>query len=77
MNAKEIANGIVRAVLQLIGISIVVWLLIQIKTLLIYMLIAAIVSLIGRPINKFLMHRLKMRSILASSMARSDGHMTS
>ena len=68
MNAKEIANGIVRAVLQLIGISIVVWLLIQIKTLLIYMLIAAIVSLIGRPINKFLMHRLKMRSILASSI---------
>lgn len=68
MNAKEIANGIVRAVLQLTGICILVWLLLQVKTLLIYMLIAGIVSLIGRPINQFLMQRLKMRGILASTL---------
>jgi len=68
MNAKEISNGIVRAVLQLTGLCILIWLLLQIKTLLIYMLIAGIVSLIGRPINQFLMGRLKFKNVLATSI---------
>lgn len=68
MNAKEISGGIVRAALQITGICIAVWLLFQIKTLLIYMLIAGIVSLIGRPINKFLTQRLKLRNVLASTI---------
>jgi predicted PurR-regulated permease PerM len=68
MNAKEISSGIVRAVLQLTGICILVWLLLQVKTLLIYMLIAGIVSLIGRPINQLLSKRLKLKNILASSI---------
>lgn len=68
MNAKEISNGIVRAVLQIAGICIFIWLLLQIKTLLIYMLIAGIVSLIGRPINRFLTHRLKLKNVFASSI---------
>ena len=68
MNAKEISSGIVRAVLQLTGICILVWLLLQVKTLLIYMLIAGIVSLIGRPINQLLTKRLKLKNVLASSI---------
>ena len=68
MNAKDISSGIVRAVLQLTGICILVWLLLQVKTLLIYMLIAGIVSLIGRPINRFLIKRLKLKNIIASSI---------
>lgn len=68
MNAKEISSGIVRAVLQLTGICILVWLLLQVKTLLIYMLIAGIVSLISRPINQLLTKRLKLKNILASSI---------
>jgi predicted PurR-regulated permease PerM len=68
MNAKEISNGIVRAVLQLNGLCILIWLLLQIKTLLIYMLIAGIVSLIGRPINQFLTGRLKLKNVLATSI---------
>ena len=68
MNAKEISSGIVRAVLQLTGICILVWLLLQVKTLLIYMLIAGNVSLIGRPINQLLTKRLKLKNILASSI---------
>lgn len=68
MNAKEISSGIVRAVLQLTGICILVWLLLQVKTLLVYMLIAGIVSLIGRPINQLLTKRLKLKNILASSI---------
>ncbi|OUU21050.1 MAG: AI-2E family transporter [Flavobacteriaceae bacterium TMED48] len=68
MNAKDISSGIVRAVLQLTGICILVWLLLQVKTLLIYMLIAGVVSLIGRPINRFLIKRLKLKNIIASSI---------
>ena len=68
MNAKDISSGIFRAVLQLTGICILVWLLLQVKTLLIYMLIAGIVSLIGRPINRFLIKRLKLKNIIASSI---------
>ena len=68
MNAKEISNGIVRAVLQLTGLCILIWLLLQIKTLLIYMLIAGIVSLIGRPINQFLTGRFKLKNVLATSI---------
>lgn len=69
MNAKEITKGIFWAVLQLLGLCVLVWLLYQLKTLLIYMLIAGIVSLIGRPINHFLMKRLKMRAVLATSIS--------
>jgi predicted PurR-regulated permease PerM len=68
MNAKEISSGIVRAVLQLTGICILVWLLLRVKTLLVYMLIAGIVSLIGKPINQLLTKRLKLKNILASSI---------
>ncbi len=69
MNAKEITKGIFWAVLQLLGLCVLVWLLYQIKTLLIYMLIAGVVSLIGRPINHFLMKRLKMRAVMATSIS--------
>lgn len=68
MNTKEISTGIVRAVIQITGICIIIWLLLQIKTLLIYMLIAGVVSLIGRPINKFLIQRLKLKNIFASTI---------
>jgi predicted PurR-regulated permease PerM len=69
MNAKEITKGIFWAVLQLTGLCLLAWLLYQLKTLLIYMLIAGIISLIGRPINRFLMLRLKMRAVLATSIS--------
>lgn len=68
MNAKEISKGIFWAVLQLAGVCILLWLLLQLKTLLIYMLIAGIVSLIGRPINQLLINRLKMKTVLATTI---------
>ena len=46
MNAKEISKGIVWAILQLLGIAIILWLLLQLQTLIIYMIIAGVVSLI-------------------------------
>ena len=68
MNSKEITKGIFWAILQLTGLCIITWLLFQLKVLLIYMVIAGIVSLIGRPINQFLVQRLKMRNILGTSI---------
>ena len=68
MNSKEITKGIFWAILQLTGLCIITWLLFQLKLLLIYMVIAGIVSLIGRPINQFLIQRLKMRNILGTSI---------
>ena len=68
MNSKEITKGIFWAILQLTGLCIITWLLFQLKILLIYMVIAGIVSLIGRPINQFLIQRLKIRNILGTSI---------
>ena len=68
MNSKEITKGIFWAILQLTGLCIITWLLFQLKILLIYMVIAGIVSLVGRPINQFLIQRLKMRNILGTSI---------
>ena len=67
MNAKEISKGIVWAILQLLGIAIILWLLLQLQTLIIYMIIAGVVSLIGRPINQFFINRLRLKNGLATT----------
>jgi len=69
MNSKEITRGIVWAVFQIAAISLTIWLLYQLKTLLIYLVIAAVVSLIGRPINQFLIQKIKLRPILATTIS--------
>jgi len=69
MNSKEITRGIVWAVFQIAAISLTIWLLFQLKTLLIYLVIAAVVSLIGRPINQFLIQKIKLRPILATTIS--------
>jgi len=67
MNAKEISKGIVWAILQLLGIAIILWLLLQLQTLIIYMIIAGVISLIGRPINQFFINRLRLKNGLATT----------
>ena len=66
MNAKEITIGIFWAAIRITGLLIIGWLLFELKTLLIYLLIAGIISLIGRPIKQFLTQRLKMRNVFAT-----------
>ena len=67
MNSKEITKGIFWAVLQITGLCILIWLLFQLKTLIIYMIIAGVISLIGRPINQLLINRIKIKPVLATS----------
>ena len=67
MNSREITTGVFWAIIRLLGLCIIAWLIFQLKSLIVYMLIAGVVSLIGRPISQFLTQRLKLNSILAST----------
>ena len=69
MNSREITKGIFWAALQLTGLCIIIWLLFQLKTLIIYMIIAGIISLIGRPINHLLINRIKIKPVLATTFS--------
>lgn len=66
MNAKTISQGILRAIAIIIGILGILYFLKTISTVLIYILIAAVVSLIGRPVVRFLRNTLKFNQNLAA-----------
>lgn len=65
MNSKIIANGILRALSIIIGVSILLLFLYAIRSVLAYLAIAAVISLIGRPVVLFLRQRLKFKNTLA------------
>ena len=67
MEPKIIANGILQALLKLILIGCLVGILYYLNSLLIYFSIAAVISLIGRPITVFFKTRLKFNGLLAAS----------
>ena len=66
MNSKTIADGIIRAVLILVGIYLLLKLLISIKIVLLYILLASVLSLIGRPVVLFLKNKLKFNQSIAA-----------
>lgn len=65
MNSRTIANGILRAVAVLVAICLVLYFLYAIRSVIVYILIAAVISLIGRPVIIFLRRRLKFKNLLA------------
>lgn len=65
MNSKTISNGILRALAIILGIGLLLYFLYQIKSVIIYIVIAAVLSLIGRPIIRFLKRKLKFPNTLA------------
>ena len=65
MNSKIIANGILRALAIVLGIALVLYFLYEIQAVLIYLTIAAVISLIARPIVYFLRSKLKFANTLA------------
>ncbi|KRP26601.1 MAG: permease [Cryomorphaceae bacterium BACL22 MAG-120619-bin32] len=65
MNSKLIANGILRAIAILVGISMFLYFLYAIQTVIIYILIAAVLSLIGRPFILLLRKKLKFPNLFA------------
>lgn len=65
MNSKIIASGILRALSIIIGVAILLFFLYAIRSVLAYLAISAVISLIGRPFVLFLRRRLKFKNTLA------------
>lgn len=63
--SKAISNGILRAISIIIGVVFFLYFLYLVRSVLLYILIGAIISLIGRPLMLFFTERLKMKSSLA------------
>ena len=61
-----IANGILQALLKLFLIGLVCFLLYALNHLIIYFIVAAVISLMGRPITVFLKNKLKFNGLLAA-----------
>ena len=64
-NSKDISNGILRALAIILGICLLLFFLFKISVVLVYIAIASVISLIGRPIILFLRKRLKFRNTFA------------
>ena len=65
MNSKTIANGILRALGILLGITLVLFFLYKIQSVIVYVAVAAVISLIGRPIVIFFKRKLKFNTTVA------------
>ncbi|WP_136666661.1 AI-2E family transporter [Flavobacterium sp. H122] len=65
MNSKTIANGIVRAVIILALIIALIYFIYKIKTVVIYLIVSLLLSMIGSPIVNFLKRKLKFKNTLA------------
>ena len=65
MNSKIITNGILRALAIVFGIIILGYFLLTIKSVLVYIIIAAIIALIAKPIILFLRKKFKFPNTLA------------
>lgn len=64
--SESITIGILRALATVVGVVFLIWLLVKIKAIILYIGLAIVVSLIGRPIMKFLQRRLHFRKIPAA-----------
>ena len=65
MNSRTIANGILRAIGIVLGILLFVYFLYIIQSVIVYIIIAGILSLIARPIILFLRRKLKFPNTIA------------
>lgn len=64
-NAKEISNGIIRAVLILCLIAGAVALVIQISSIFVYLAFSLVLAMIGSPIVRFLNKKFKLKKIFS------------
>lgn len=65
-NAKAITIGLLRALAVVAGILILLWFLYAIQALILYIGLALVLSLIGRPVVLFLRRRLRLGNTAAS-----------
>ena len=67
MNSDQLSNGILKAIFTILGISLFIWFLYQIQTVLIYLIVSLILALIANPLVEFLKKRLKFKNTWAVS----------
>ena len=65
MNSKTIANGILRAIVVLLGVFLLGYFLYAIQSVIVYIIIAGVLSLIAKPIIFFLSTKLKFPNTVA------------
>lgn len=65
-SAKAITLGILKALAVVVGVLISIWFLYEIQALILYIGLALVLSLIGRPVVLFLKHRLRFGNNIAS-----------
>jgi predicted PurR-regulated permease PerM len=66
MTSRVIAIGILKSVGALVAIALLLYLLFQIQTIIVYLVVALITTLIGNPILDFFKNRLKFNHLLAT-----------
>lgn len=64
MNSKTISNGILRAIGIIVGIALLLYFIYQIQSVIVYLAIAGVISLIGRPVVLFLRRKLKFNNTI-------------
>lgn len=65
MTSNTISNGILKAIGLILGVALLMLFLYKIQTVLVYLVIASILSLIGRPIVLFFKQKLKFNENIA------------
>ncbi|WP_340063219.1 AI-2E family transporter [Ascidiimonas aurantiaca] len=65
MDSKVISNGILRAFAILAGVALLALFLFEVRAVIAYIAIAAVISLLGRPIVLFLRNKLKIKNTIA------------
>ena len=65
VSPKIIANGILRAMLAIIAMALIVFFIYQIQTVIVYLVVSLILTLIANPVVEFLKRRLRFSNILA------------
>ena len=65
MNSNDITRGILKSIGYILGVLILLLFIYKIQSILLYLVIAAVISLIGLPIVNFLKNKLKFNNTLA------------
>ena len=65
MNGKELSYGILRAIAILLGVAFLIYFLYMIQSVLVYIAIAGVISLVGRPVVIFLKNKLRVPNKVA------------
>lgn len=68
MNSKEIAKGILLALLSMLGLVLVLYFLYSIRQIFVYLTLASILALMGRPLSFFLSKYIRLPNSISAAI---------